>query len=107
MLIMKRMIHPYEVRKCKISEEFIVYGDYYYQDDEDPKILVKASVYNSIKKAEREANFDYSLLNAAQSTAEYDRMVKQAERDYLTANILKMPIYDQGHPKSHNESNNY
>ena len=87
MLILKRMIHPYEVMKCKVSGEFIVYGDFYYEDDEDKNVVVKATVYKKMQQEARDAAFDYSLL------------AKRAERDYLRATILDRPIFDQGHVK--------
>lgn len=99
MLILKRMIHPYEVRKCKISNEFIVYGDYYYEDDVDGTI-VKLTVYNKLKKEAKVESFDYTLLAHAQNQKEYRELVKRAERDFLRATILDRPIFDQGHAKN-------
>lgn len=98
MLVLKRMIYPYEVLKCKISDEFIVYGDYYYEDDVD-KTVIKATVYNKLKKDAKEEAFDYSLLAKAQNQKEYRELVKRAEKDYLRATILDRPIFDQGHYK--------
>lgn len=99
MLILKRMIHPYEVMKCKVSGEFIVYGDFYYEDDEDKNVVVKATVYKKMQQEARDAAFDYSLLAKAQNQKEYKELVKRAERDYLRATILDRPIFDQGHVK--------
>lgn len=98
MLVLKRMIHPYEVRKCKISDEFIVYGDFYYEDDQDGTII-KLTTYNKLKKEAKEEAFDYSLLARAKSQKEYNELVKRAERDFLRATILDRPIFDQGHVK--------
>lgn len=99
MLILKRMIYPYEVLKCHMTGEMIVYGDFYYEDDED-KTIVKATAYNKLKKEAREMSFDYSLLQKAQNQKEYNEMVKRAQRDYLNATILDRPIFDQGHCKA-------
>lgn len=98
MLILRRMIEPYEVRKCDMSGELIVYGDFYYEDDED-KTIVKATVYKKKQQEARDAAFDYTLLQQAQSDREYRDMVKRAQRDYLNATILDRPIFDQGHAK--------
>lgn len=100
MLVLKRMIYPYEVMKCSISKEMIIYGDFYYEDDEDKEVIVKATVYNKLKRETRERSFDYSLLQQAQNDKEYREMVKRAQKDYLTATILDRPIFDQGHYKS-------
>ena len=75
MLILKRMIYPYEVLKCKMTDEMIVYGDFYYEDDEDSSIIVKATAYNKLKKEAKERSFDYSLLQKAQNQKEYREMV--------------------------------
>lgn len=99
MLILKRMIYPYEVLKCKVSGEFIVYGDFYYEDDEDKTLVVKSTVYKKMQQEARDAAFDYSLLQKAQSQKEYKELVKRAEKDYLRATILDRPIFDQGHVK--------
>ena len=99
MLILKRMIYPYEVLKCKVSGEFIVYGDFYYEDDEDKTLVVKSTVYKKMQQEARDAAFDYSLLQKAQNQKEYKELVKRAEKDYLRATILDRPIFDQGHVK--------
>ena len=44
MLILKQVTQPYEVLKCKISNQMIIYGDFYYEDNEDGTI-VKYEVY--------------------------------------------------------------
>lgn len=99
MLILKRMIYPYEVKKCKLSDEFIVYGDFYYEDDEDGTII-KLTAYNKLKKQAKEEAFDYTLLARAKNYKEYNQLVKRAEQDYLRATILDRPIFDQGHVKN-------
>lgn len=99
MLVLKRMIYPYEVLKCKMSGKFIVYGDFYYQDDEDEKLIISAIEYNKIKKQAKIESFDYTLLAQAQNQKEYRELVKRAERDYLRATILDKPIFHQGHSK--------
>lgn len=98
MLILKRMIHPYEVRKCKLSDEFIVYGDYFYEDDEDGTII-KATVYKKLQQEARNEAFDYSLLARAQNEKEYKELMKRAEKEYLNQTILDRPVFDQGHLK--------
>ena len=88
------MIYPYEVLKCHMTGEMIVYGDFYYEDDEDKNVVVKATVYKKMQQEARDAAFDYSLLAKAQNQKEYKELVKRAERDYLRATILDRPIFD-------------
>lgn len=95
MLILNRMIHPFEVRTCRLSGEMIVYGDYFYEDDEDG-IVIKASVYKQLQKEAREDSFDYTLLNQAKSEREYKELVKKAEQNYLKQTILDRKICENG-----------
>lgn len=95
MLILNRMIHPYEVRKCKLSGKFIKYGDFYYEDDEDG-VCVLASEYKKLQDAKRREEFDYSELERCQSQVEYEQLMKKAEREYLYASILDRQIIDNG-----------
>ena len=96
MLILNRNLTPGEVRTCKLSGEMIVYGDFYYQDTEDPNFYVLAREYNKLKKEREKERFDYSLLEKAQSEKEYKEYLKRAEREYLKDNILDMPIIENG-----------
>lgn len=100
MLILKRMIHPYEVRKCALSDEMIIYGDYFYEDDVDGTII-KATEYKKRQQRAQDQMFDYSLLAQAESDKEYREAVKRAQMEFLEQTILDRPIFDQGHGKNH------
>lgn len=95
MLILNRMIHPFEVRTCRISGEMIIYGDFYYEDDEDG-VVIKASVYKKLQQEAREDAFDYTLYNQAKSEKEYKEMIKKAEQHYLKQTILDRKICENG-----------
>lgn len=95
MLILKRMVEPYEVRRCDISGEYIIQGDFFYEDDIDGT-TVKASVYKKLQKEARDAAFDYTLLNQAKSEKEYAQALKKAEKEFLMSTILDRPVYDNG-----------
>lgn len=95
MLILNRMIHPFEVRKCQISGDLIVYGDFFYEDDEDG-LVVKATVYKDMQKKARDDKFDYTLLNKAQNEKEYKQLMKKAEQEYFASTILDRPILEKG-----------
>ena len=98
MLILDRMIHPYEVRTCALTGSMIVYGDYFYEDNTDG-ICVLAREYIKLKRARQKESFDYSLLSQAQSEKEYANMLKQAEKEMLQMNLLSRPIIDNGELK--------
>lgn len=99
MLILKRITQPYEVRKCAMSDEMIIYGDFYYEDDEDGTVI-KASVYKKKQQELKFNQFDYTLLAQAQSDKEYREATKRAQQQFLDAMILDRPIFDQGHVKN-------
>ena len=95
MLMLHRMVDPFEVRKCDVSGEMIVYGDFYYEDTDDG-VTVKATVYKKLKDEMENNRFDRTLLNKAQSDAEYKKMMQKAEQEYLKASILDRPIMKNG-----------
>lgn len=95
MLMLHRMVDPFEVRKCDISGEMIVYGDFYYEDTEDG-VTVKATEYKKLKDEMINNRFDRTLLNKAQSDAEYKQMLKKAEQEFLKSTILDRPIMKNG-----------
>lgn len=99
MLFLKQITQLYEVRKCDISGEFIKYGDYFYEDDED-KATVKFEVYRKMQADAKADLFDYSLLEKAKSQQEYNQMIKKAQRDYLHASILDRQIAEKGQVQS-------
>lgn len=96
MWLLTRNLTPGEVRTCKLSRQMIIYGDYYYQDSEDPHLYVKASELHKFEKQERERRFDYSLLQKAQSEQEYRAMLIQAQQEYLAHNVLHNQILRNG-----------
>lgn len=91
MLWLKRIVNDYEFLRCKVSDEIIAYGDFYYEDDEDG-LVIKAKVYNQLKERAKRNNFDYSQLNNAVNQREYEMMLKQAERDFHSQTILERKV---------------
>lgn len=96
MWLLTRNLTPGEVRTCKLSRKMIVYGDYYYQDSDDPNIYIKATEYHKHEKMERERSFDYSQLEKAQNEREYKEMLIRAQQEYLDATILQDKIIKNG-----------
>lgn len=91
MLWLKRNTRFNELYKCKVSGELIGPGDYFYEDDEDG-VIIKADVYYDLKKKKEEDEFDYTKLNNAQSQREYELMLQQYEREFLSQTILDRKI---------------
>ena len=96
MLMLQRNLTPGEVRTCKLSGKMIVYGDFYYQDTENPNYYVKATEYNKLKKENRERSFDYSRLENAETQAEYQQYLIEAQMEFLNQNILNQEIIHNG-----------
>lgn len=80
MWLLKRMVYPNEYDVCSYSEEIIRPGDWYFQLYEDPKIKVRADVYEEIKRQYREDNFDYSQINSAYAEKEHSENIKEARK---------------------------
>lgn len=103
MLWLKRNTVWNQLMKCDISNEVIGPGDYYYIDDVDG-VRIKATVYKRIKDKEKEENWDYSKLNAAQNELEYKRMLKEATRQMLASSILERKVAGKYDPNPEVES---
>ena len=95
MLILNRVLEPYQILRCDYSGELIIRGEYYYKDTDD-EYIIKASVYHEIKEKRKKETFDYSLLEKATSEAEYNEMLKLAEKEFLAAGILDREILVNG-----------
>lgn len=91
MLWLKRNIHFNELMKCGVSGEYIVPGDYYYEDDKDG-LLIKATVYRDMQKKRKQETWDYSKLNSASNEIEYRRMLKDATMYMLADTVLERKV---------------
>lgn len=91
MLWLKRVVNDYEFMKCHISDELIAYGDFYYEDDEDG-LIIKARVYNELKEKARRDAFDYSKLEQATCQRDYERLLREAERELKTQTIFDRKV---------------
>lgn len=96
MWLLTRNLTPGEVRTCKLSRKQIIYGDYYYQNSDDPNEYVLASEYRRYEWNERERSFDYSKLEQAQNEREYTFYMIQAQQEFLANTILREKIVKNG-----------
>lgn len=103
MLWLKRNTRFNELMKCDISGDLIGPGDYYYIDDVDG-VRIKATVYKELKDKEKEETWDYTKINAAQSEADYKRMLRDATRQMLGSTILERKVAGKYDPKPEVES---
>ena len=72
----------------------MMYGDFYYEDDEDGTI-VSANYYHQLKEQKKRDNFDYTILNNAKSQKEYQDQLEKAEQEYLQATILDRKMFNK------------
>lgn len=92
MLWLKRMQYFNEFRTCDASGQVLMYGDFYYQDDETGKVI-SADYYNSLKKERQEAEFDYSRRDYYESDQEYQQALREKEQELLSNKVLDIPRY--------------
>ena len=91
MLHLKRIVNPFEWERCHITGAYIRYGEFYYEDDEDG-LVVSFDYYNQLKKEKREAEWDYSRLSQAESEQEYDTIMQEKTREFLSQGLLDRKI---------------
>ena len=92
MLCLKRMIYPNEVITCDATGKILVWGDYYYEDDETGK-RIDAQYYHNQKMQLRKENWPYNEKKEYYtSDKEYRADLKRAEQEALAAEMLNMPI---------------
>jgi len=101
MLRLHRITDEYEFMKDTVTGQVIMPGDFYYQDDEDPTIIVNAKTLHDLKMKKKKDNWDYSDLNDAKSRKEYEQQLKQAEYELRKETILENKIW--GHEASNYE----
>lgn len=95
MLRLKRITQPYEWERSHLTGSYILPGAYYYEDDEDG-FIIRADEYKEIKRRKREAEFDYSKLEAAQNEREYEAMMRESYRDFEYAHVLERKLEGEG-----------
>ncbi len=96
-LMLKRITDPYEAVKCSITKEWIMYPDYYYEDDEDG-LIVSYDYYCEEKKRRRLEKAEPDV-NRAMNSVEYRIMLKEKERQFMEKTLFERPIFDNNRLK--------
>lgn len=86
MLKLHRIRHFNEFIRCHASGEILMYGDFYYTNDKGK--IISAKYYHNMKEQKRRETFDNSILENAQSQKEYQDLLRQAEQELLSAEML-------------------
>lgn len=92
MLHLKQNLSRTAFRRCFLSGQFILFNDWYYEDDETNKVYLYEAYWER-RKYEEEQRFDYSKLLLAQRQEEYKEELKKYEREYLEQTILDKPVF--------------
>lgn len=91
MLHLKRITNFNEFLRCKVSGQIMMYGDFYYEDDEDG-LIVSANYYNQLKKQKQENEWDYTELNNAQDQKDYQDRLREAEMALFESEVLNRKV---------------
>ena len=92
MLWLKRVIYPTDFFKCDATGKILMYGDFYYEDDETGK-RIDAQYYHNQKMQMRKENWPYNEKKEFYtSDKEYRKEMERAEQEALAAEILNKPI---------------
>ncbi len=92
MLHLKRVTHWNDMLDCDASGKQMIYGDFYYEDDETGK-RIEAKYYQQLKDKYRRDNWDQSALAQAKSEKERREMLKKAEQQMLSDTVLDKPVW--------------
>ena len=90
MLTLHRIQNFNEFLRCHASGEILMYGDYYYTNDAGQ--VISAKYYYNTKEQRRRENFDQSILNTAQTQKDYQDALREAEKEYLSEQMLDEPV---------------
>ncbi len=91
MLHLKRITHFNEFMRCHVSDQIMMYGDFYYEDDTDG-LIVSAKYYHELKKKKKEEEWDYTALNNFQSQKEYQEKLREAEKALFESTVLDREV---------------
>lgn len=91
MLHARQVDQPYTWERDHITGDYIMYGEWYYWDDEDG-LIVSVRTYNKMKEEKRRAEWDYSRLEEAQSEQEYRQMLQEHIREIQTESLLNRKV---------------
>ena len=90
MLRLHRITRFNEFLRCHASGEILMYGDFYYTND-DGKVI-SAKYYHNIKEQRKRETFDQTILENAKSQKEYQDELRKAEEEYLTQTMLEEKV---------------
>ena len=77
MLFLKRIRRFNEFLVCDASGEVMMYGDFYYEDDQTGKII-SANYYKNLKEQRKRDTFDYTILNTCSKSKRVSRPIKES-----------------------------
>lgn len=111
MLRLKRIVHPFDMINDSTGDPMI-YGDFYYEDDEDvdergQPYRIRATTYHNLKQQRREENWDYSILNNAESLKDYEQQLREAEYELFKESVLERKVWGKDSQNNDREAGEY
>ena len=96
MLRLHRLVHPFDFI-FDSTGDILMYGDFYYKEDEPDEngkyLIIRATTYHQLKKQRKEDNWDYTILNNAESLRDYEKQVKDAYHELVKESILEHKVW--------------
>lgn len=92
MLHIRQNLSRTSFRRCSLSGQFILFNDWYYEDDENGKVYLYEAYWER-RKEDEQKKFDYSKLFMAQQREEYKQELRKYEKEYIEQTLLDKPVF--------------
>jgi len=110
MLRLKRVVHPFDTMFDSTGDT-LIYGDFYYEEDEPDEngkyLRIRATTYHQLKKERKETNWDYTVLNNAESLRDYEKQIKDAEHELVKESILSHKVWGKDSQNNDRDAGEY
>lgn len=91
MLRLKQVTQPFTWERDHITNDYITYGQFYYEDDKDG-LVISRDTYVRFKKEKERAEWDYSNLERLASQREYEEVMKEQTRQMLADTLMDRKV---------------
>jgi len=111
MLRLKRIVHPFDFM-FDSTGEILMYGDFYYEDDEDVDThghpyRIRATTYQNLKNQRKKDNWDYTTLNNAETLRDYEKQLKDAEHELFKESVLSRKVWNKDSQNNDKDAGEY
>lgn len=111
MLHLKRIVHPFDFMYDSTGD-IMMYGDFYYEDDEDTDshghpYRIRATTYQNLKNQRKRDNWDYTILNRAETLRDYEKQVREAEHELFKESVLSRKVWGKDSQNNDRDAGDY